>query len=208
MPLSVDEVRALIAAAARKPREQALILLLRYSGLSIRDAATLNRAAVHSSGELILRRSKSAELVTVLLPAEVLAALDCLPPRPHYFWTGQSQPETAVKYWRRRRRAIPPAPAARHVRGRAPARRRGDGRRQRVARTQQRAHHGAVLRPVESSPARPPRGAGPGSSPAGSDPAGFHTKEARGGNTPRGPRRGWPGNTTRFQAKPVCSCTG
>ncbi len=103
MPLSVDEVRALLRAAARKPKEHALILLLRYSGVSIVDAVTLKRSAVQSSGELILRRAKSAELVTVLLPPEVQVVLESLPPRgPYYFWTGQSLPNTAVKYWRRR----------------------------------------------------------------------------------------------------------
>lgn len=102
MPLSVDEVQALLSASAHKPKEQALILLLRYSGLSIVDATTLNRSAVQDTGELVLRRAKSGELVTVLLPPEALTALDALPHRPHYFWTGQSRPVTAAKYWRRR----------------------------------------------------------------------------------------------------------
>ena len=39
MPLTVDEVCALIDAARAKPKEQALILLLRYSGLAILDTA-------------------------------------------------------------------------------------------------------------------------------------------------------------------------
>ena len=102
MPLSEEEVIALLAASTSKPKEQAFILLLRYSGLSITDAATLERTAVQESGELVLRRSKSGELVTVLLPAQALAALAALPPRPHYFWTAWSRPETVVKYWRRR----------------------------------------------------------------------------------------------------------
>ena len=81
-----------------------MLLLLRYSGLAIGDAARLERSAVHYGGELILRRSKSGELVTVLLPAEALIALDAIaqPSRRHYFWTAKSHPATVPKYWRNR----------------------------------------------------------------------------------------------------------
>ncbi len=108
MPLSVDEVRDLLHAANQKPREQALLLLLRYSGLAIRDAVTLERTAIQSDGELVLRRAKSGELVTVVLPGEVILALDAVadPPRRHFFWTGESLAETAVKYWRKRLQAV------------------------------------------------------------------------------------------------------
>ena len=108
MPLSTDEMGALLSAAERKPREQALLLVLRYSGLAIQDAVTLERSAVRENGDLVLRRAKSEELVTVALPAEVLAALDAprKPGRRHYFWTGQSKPATAAKYWRERLKLV------------------------------------------------------------------------------------------------------
>ncbi len=108
LPLAVDEVRALLRAAAQKPKEQALLLLLRYSGLAMRDAVTLERSAVQSDGELVLRRAKSGELVTVALPAEVLTALDAVdePSRQHYFWTGRGEAVTAVKYWRKRLKSV------------------------------------------------------------------------------------------------------
>ena len=108
MPLNIDDVRAMLKASAGKPRERALLLLLRYSGLAISDAVTLERAAVHSSGELILRRAKSGELVTVLLPDEALIALQAIeqPARRHYFWTGKSDPLTVCKYWRERLREV------------------------------------------------------------------------------------------------------
>ncbi len=100
----MDEVRALLRAADRKPREQALLLLLRYSGLSIRDATLLGRDALQANGDVVLRRAKSGELVTVALPDEVIAALDSVaePGSHHYFWTGRSEPETPPKYWRKR----------------------------------------------------------------------------------------------------------
>ena len=108
MQLSTDEMGALLSSAERKPKEQPLLLVLRYSGLAIQDAVTLERSAVRENGDLVLRRAKSEELVTVALPAEVLAALDALrrPGRRHYFWTGRSKPATAAKYWRERLKLV------------------------------------------------------------------------------------------------------
>ena len=104
MPLSRDEMRALLAAAGPTSREHALLLLLRYSGLAIIDAATLRRDALEPSGELVLRRAKSGELVTVALPDQVIVAMEAVaqPGQQHFFWTGVSQPGTAAKYWRAR----------------------------------------------------------------------------------------------------------
>ena len=104
MPLSVNEMAALLSAAADRPRERALLLLLRYSGLSIVDAATLRHDAVTASGDLVLRRAKSGELVIVALPPEVTLSLESItrPGRKHYFWTGSSKPVSTTKYWRGR----------------------------------------------------------------------------------------------------------
>ena len=108
MPLSIDEMGALLSAAERKPKERALLLVLRYSGLAIQDAVTLERSAVRENGDVVLRRAKSGELVTVALPPEVLATLETLqrPGRRHYFWTGRSKPATAAKYWRERLKLV------------------------------------------------------------------------------------------------------
>ena len=103
LPLEVSEVRALLAASKDQPKEHALILLLRYSGLAICDAATLSRAAVVGT-ELTLRRAKSGELVTVDLPPAVVRAMASLRgPSPEYFWwSGRGKPVTTAKYWRSR----------------------------------------------------------------------------------------------------------
>ena len=108
LPLTTHEVRALLDAAGRKPREQALLLLLRYSGLGIRDAVTLSRDAIEPPGDLVLRRAKTGELVTVSLPPTVLAALEAARPpgQKHYFWTGRSAPVTVAKYWRARLKKV------------------------------------------------------------------------------------------------------
>ena len=51
-----------------------MLMLVRWSGLAIRDAATLPRTALRENGELVLRRAKTGELVTVQSPDAVAAA--------------------------------------------------------------------------------------------------------------------------------------
>ena len=108
LPLEPDEMRRLLATAPGGSPERALMLLMRWSGPAIGDAVTLPRSDLRKCGELVLRRVKSVELVTVLLPAPVVAALDGLPERygSHYFWTGRSLRQTCTKYWRQRLRGI------------------------------------------------------------------------------------------------------
>lgn len=108
MPLSAEEVHAMLVAAESRPREQALLLLLRYSGLAIGDGVTVARSDIQADGDLVLRRAKSGELVTVALPAEVLASLSAVSRRgqPYFFWTGQGAPTTAANYWRTRLKRV------------------------------------------------------------------------------------------------------
>ena len=102
-PLEVSEMRALLAAAQDQPKERALILLLRYSGLEIGDAVTLRRDSI-AGVELTLRGAKSGEQVRVDLPlAVVRAMLSIRSPNPAYiWWSGRGQPVTCAKYWRAR----------------------------------------------------------------------------------------------------------
>ena len=103
MPLEVSEVRALLAASKCNPKEHALILLMRYSGLAIGDAVTLKRDSVVGN-ELTLRRAKSGELVTVDLPDAVIRAMLSIeaPSRDYFWWSGLGQPVTRAKFWRAR----------------------------------------------------------------------------------------------------------
>ena len=107
MPLSVNEMRMLLRSAeSSSPRDRAFVLLMRYSGLAIQDAATLARDKLDGT-LLTLRRGKSGELVQVDLPEPVVDALEGLPVEGrHYFWTGKSAPVTAAKLWRRRLGAV------------------------------------------------------------------------------------------------------
>ena len=106
-PLSVPEMRKLLAAAAAiSDRHRAFVLLMRYSGLAIQDAATLARERLDGS-LLTLRRGKSGELVQEDLLEPVVTALAGLPVEgPHFFWTGKSAPATAAKLWRHRLRSV------------------------------------------------------------------------------------------------------
>ena len=107
LPLNLDEVRSLVAAADARIHEKALILLMRYSGLSIQDAVTCSRNYINDD-TLILRRAKTDELVTVHLPDPVIDSLRSitLNGSPYFFWSGESKPVTVTKFWRRRLNAV------------------------------------------------------------------------------------------------------
>ncbi len=103
MPLSRFEMRLLLEAARSYAKERALLMLMRYSGLAIRDATTLERSAI-TGNLLTLRRAKSNELVLCSLPDAVIAELNAIadPRNAYFFWTGKSSPETVSRYWRAR----------------------------------------------------------------------------------------------------------
>jgi integrase len=87
----------------RQQRMRALILLMRWSGLAIKDAVTLERDKLGTDGRLFLYRAKTGVPVNVPLPAEVARILHKLPSlnRRFFFWTGNGDPETAKKAWQR-----------------------------------------------------------------------------------------------------------
>ena len=103
LPLSREEMKNMLRATDSLPRERAMLLLMRYSGLAIQDAATLSKDAITES-LLTLRRAKTGEVVVVDLPRVVLKALSAIaePDSQYYFWTGRSKPVTAAKTWRDR----------------------------------------------------------------------------------------------------------
>jgi len=106
MPLSREEVRAILAACDNYPdkpnavRLRALVLLLRHSGLRIRDAVTLSRDRV-TNEKLFLYTAKTGTAVYCPLPPFVVQALDVIPASTYFFWTGSSKPKSAVGDWQR-----------------------------------------------------------------------------------------------------------
>ncbi|MCI0724911.1 MAG: site-specific integrase [Acidobacteria bacterium] len=86
-------------------RVKALVLLLRYSGLRIRDAVTLERDRI-TNGKLMLYQAKTGTAVYCPLPPLVVQALECLPATRYFFWSGESDPKSAVGDWQRTLRRV------------------------------------------------------------------------------------------------------
>ncbi len=99
-----------------EPRNQAtrlrvLTLLMRWSGLSIRDAITLERDRLNNRDELFLYRAKTGVPVFVKLPPDVAKQLRNVPPGPspnprYFFWSGNGKKKTAVADWQRSYRRL------------------------------------------------------------------------------------------------------
>lgn len=109
VPYEASEVVSMLAAADglgkttyERLRARALILVLRYTGLRITDAITLERDRIHDS-QLLLHTQKTGGLVFMPIPEELQKALDSLPsPRgtvgePRYFFWNGSMSKRAVK---------------------------------------------------------------------------------------------------------------
>lgn len=103
-----DVIRALDAAdqlaewGSFGPKLKAMVLLLRYSGLRLQDAACLERSRL-SGDKLFLYTQKTGTPVNCPLPPEVTKALDALVNEraEYFFWDGKSERETTVKSWNR-----------------------------------------------------------------------------------------------------------
>lgn len=86
---------------------QALVLLMRYSGIRISDAVSLKRDRIDASGRLFLYQAKTGNPVLVPLPKNVLKALkNCEDGDPCYFWPGVGKLKTALTEWQDRLRKL------------------------------------------------------------------------------------------------------
>ncbi len=91
-------------------RLRALTLLMRWSGLRIRDAATLERSRLVEDS-VLLYQAKTRTPVYVPLPPDVAEMLRTVPagirPNPGYFfWSGKGHPKSAVADWQRSYRRL------------------------------------------------------------------------------------------------------
>ncbi len=88
-------------------RLRALVLLLRYSGLRIRDAVTLRRDRL-AGDKLFLYTAKTGTPVWCPLPPFVVMALEAVQnaSSDFFFWTGASKFETVVGDWQRALRKL------------------------------------------------------------------------------------------------------
>ncbi len=91
-------------------RLRTLTLLMRWSGLRIRDAVILERTRLIGD-DLFLYQAKTGTAVYVPLPPEVADPLRNIPagpkPNPRYFfWSGNGEPKSAVADWQRSYRRL------------------------------------------------------------------------------------------------------
>lgn len=91
-------------------RLRTLTLLMRWSGLRIGDAVTLERSRLQGDN-LLLYQAKTGTPVFVPLPTFLVKALGNLPsgPRPnprYFFWSGNGLPKSAVADWQRSYRCL------------------------------------------------------------------------------------------------------
>lgn len=113
MPFEHAQIETMLAIAdafnargrfgpGNRKRIRAMILLLRYSGLRISDAAVLERSRV-SGDKLFLYTQKTGTPVWVPLPPKTVEALKNSPSdnAKYFFWNGRCQPKSAVKIWER-----------------------------------------------------------------------------------------------------------
>jgi integrase/recombinase XerD len=112
LPFTKDEMEKILWAcdlfatggryqAKNRTRVKAAVLLMRFSGLAIRDAVTLERSRIIGN-RLFLYRAKTGVPVNVLLPDKVLAALNELDDyTERYFWNGAGKVESVVGVWER-----------------------------------------------------------------------------------------------------------
>jgi len=115
VPFTQEEFQKILAACDRfgktdlqRERIRAMVLLLRWSGLAIRDAVTLQRDRLDNDDRLMLRRAKTGVAVLVPLPPQIAQRLrDLHSDNPRYFfWTGNGLPKSAVADWQRALRRV------------------------------------------------------------------------------------------------------
>src|ERR1700687_5983228 len=92
-------------------RLHALCNLMRWSGLAITDAVTLQRSRLGKDNRLVLYRTKTGNPVTVLLPPQVADELRGVPPGPdahpdYFFWSGNGKRNRAASTWQKALRRL------------------------------------------------------------------------------------------------------
>jgi integrase/recombinase XerD len=90
-----------------RDRLRAFVLVLRYTGLRIRDVVTLKRSAL-KHGKIFVRTQKAGTQVLVPVPPIVIEALKKVPvvSPDYFFWSGTGLPKSCVADWQRSLRKL------------------------------------------------------------------------------------------------------
>jgi integrase/recombinase XerD len=125
LPLSDEEYASLLAAIPKVIKEpvtptvvnqsheywcarvRGLFQLMRWSGLSIMDALTLERSKLtHTAGRyrIVTSRTKTKTDVSVVLPPEIAIELLAIPNDndTYFFWSGEGSPKSICGNWGKR----------------------------------------------------------------------------------------------------------
>jgi len=90
-----------IHGEANRTRMRAFVNLLRFSGLRIRDAVTMEREKL-AEGKVLLYTQKTGQPVYLPLPQSVVQELEKMNPHGKYFfWSGNGLEKSAVADWQR-----------------------------------------------------------------------------------------------------------
>jgi integrase/recombinase XerD len=106
----------------RGDRIRALAELMRWTGLRIRDAVTLEKTRLLANDNLFLYQAKTGVPVYVPLPHHVAEAVRNVPPGPkpnprYFFWSGNGEPKSVVADWQRSFRRLFEVAALKHADG-------------------------------------------------------------------------------------------
>ena len=100
-------IEARSSAKMNMLRLKTLLLLMRYTGMRVSDAATLTTDRIDGK-RLFLYTQKTGVPVYTILPDSVLAALEATPrvTPTRYFWSGQGKRQTVVCDWQMKIRKV------------------------------------------------------------------------------------------------------
>jgi integrase/recombinase XerD len=119
VPITKEEFEEILKACEIYPEKEtckrfkvfairltALVLVMRYTGLRIRDVVTLRKDHIRN-GKVFLRTAKTGTKVFCPLPKTVLDALNAIGAKSdYYFWSGESKPKSAVGNYQRALRVL------------------------------------------------------------------------------------------------------
>lgn len=113
LPFEPEEIEKILEGCDRFPikgiygegnrkRLRAMVLLLRYTGLRIRDGVTITRDRIRGN-RVFLYTQKTGTPVFVPVPPQVAEALKEVPKihEEYVFWSGEGDPKSAVSDWQR-----------------------------------------------------------------------------------------------------------
>jgi integrase/recombinase XerD len=113
LPFSDEEMARILKACDQYPRKNSLgldnrarikafVLLLRYSGLRLQDATTLEKLRLQE-GALFLYTQKTGTPVYLPLPPHVVESITTIRPASdeRFFWSGLGLPRSAMSVWDR-----------------------------------------------------------------------------------------------------------